>query len=188
MAGAAQFLGTVVAETAGGRVVALGQITRKDTILQGCNGTHASLNLVTIVRIPRTFPFRHPVTGIGHPVRSDTQAGRSRARVLTLGLSQSHGVQMVQQCVGIGLGVHQVAYPFVGSEIIIIAQETRLRNAGLLGTTAPVADIMTAAQWSKRTDMIGVHFAVVTRHGFGHAPDVGSATTQEHHPQPSGRC
>ena len=113
--------------------------------MQLCDTLHSSQNLVTILHVARALPFGHPVACVCQPVRTDTQTGWSRTGKQGAWFCQPHGIKMIEQGIGIGLGVHQVACPFVTGQVIIEPQECRLRDTGLLGTTAPVAYIMARA-------------------------------------------
>ena len=151
-----------------------------------CDGAHAGQDLITVCRGAKTLPFGHPVAGICQPVGSDTQAGRGLAGIEAARLCQTHGVEVIQQGVGIPLLTHQVTGALVGCEVVEETVEGGLTDAGFLGATPPVGDIMTAAQRCPGTDMVGVHLTAMACHGCCHAEDITAAGAQEVIPQPHG--
>ena len=187
MVGGAQRGVTVVGQASCGWVITLGQVACKYPIGQFGNGAHPRHDLVAVLQIARPFPLRHPVARIRQPVGAHTQAGRCTARKVFTRFGQPHRVEMIEQCIGIHLFGHQVARALIGGQVIIEPAESRLTDAGLLGSTAPVAHIMAASQRGKGTYMIRIHLAIVARHRLCHPPDVCPARAQEVVPKPHGR-
>ena len=94
---------------------------------------------------------------------------------------------MQEQGIGITLCRHQVTSPLIGCQIIVETVEGCLTDTGLLGTTPPMADIMTAAQGCKWTYMIYIHLTAMTGHSLGHREEISTACAEEVIPKPH-RC
>ena len=151
---------------------------------QGRDALHASDDFVTVSRVARPFPFRHPVSDVSQPIGTDTQTCRCRTGILLTRQSQPHRINVIKFLFGIAHFFHQVTAALIRGQIIIETVPRRLADACLLRSTAPMAHVVTRPQSGKRSEMIHVALRRVAAHSHGHPPKVGTAGAQETVPQP----